>query len=166
MFTMRQRSRVSAKLFMLPVLLIALFCAAAVFDYLRQHVRVQMLGTSIDVSRIQQVLIEPDSAPAGSSQGNYTLTSQQSILKLCRLLATAQQYEGNEGDFATDIDSLLIESGGNIIRIPIARTSTNVTLLFYNAHSYVAPDNFFNQVQAIAAGDAQSKKANQNAPSS
>ncbi|GMA62350.1 hypothetical protein NZD89_21610 [Alicyclobacillus fastidiosus] len=150
MFSMRSR-RISAKLFVLPVLMIALFCGVAAFEVVQQHVRVQLLGTSFDVSDINQVLVQPTGSAATDGTGYYRLTSQDSITQLCRLLGTAKPYDGNEGDFATDIDSMLIESSNHVLSIPVARTSTNVILLFNNAHAYIAPQGFLTQLQQLAA---------------
>ncbi|GEO25560.1 hypothetical protein AAC03nite_13450 [Alicyclobacillus acidoterrestris] len=149
MFSMRSR-RLSAKLFILPALIIALFCGVAAFEVSQQHVRVQMLGTSFDVSSISQVLIQTTGSSTANSAGQYQLTSQDSILRFCRLLETAKPYTGNEGDFATDIDSVLIESSNHILSIPVARTSTNVILLFNNAHAYIAPKGFLTELQQLA----------------
>lgn len=150
MFTMRSR-RISPKLFILPMILIAFFGAVAVFDYNKQHVHVNMLGETFDVSSIQQILVEqPSTMVAQSHKSYFQLTSQASILKLCNLLATAKPYTGNEGDFATDIDSMLLEVSGSTIQIPIAQTSTNVVLLFMNEQAYIAPHDFLNRLETLA----------------
>jgi hypothetical protein len=150
MFSMRSR-QISAKLFILPVLLICVFCAIAVYDYAHQHTRVQMLGSSLDVSSVQQVLVEPTGSTGVPGQTVNTLTSEADILKLCQLLATAKPYDGNEGDFTTDIDNLLFESASTVINVPIAKTNTGLTLLFQNGHSYIAPAGFVKTLQGIAA---------------
>ncbi|MFD1673387.1 hypothetical protein [Alicyclobacillus fodiniaquatilis] len=149
MFSMRSR-RITPKLFIIPILMICLFVAIVIFEYSKQHVHVQMLGQSMDVSNVEQVLVEPSATTSQPTQQYYTLTDQASILKLCKLLGTAQLYQGSEGDFATNIANLLFQSTSNTISIPIAQTSTNVILIFFNDHTYLAPAHFLETLQQFA----------------
>lgn len=154
-FSMRPKP-LSIKVFILPVLIIGLFCVAAIFDYTRQHRHVSILGQSIDISSVQQILVEPIGASSTSTQKRIILTNRSTILKASQLLGTAKVYTGSESDFATDIDTMLIQMGSRTIRVPIAKANHQVTLLFFNGKAYVMPNHFLEKLRQFEASSAQS----------
>lgn len=155
MFSMRSK-RMSPRVFIFPAILVVLFCIVAGFDYAKQHVHVRMMGTSFNVSSVQQLLIEPSSGSLNSAQGYFTVTGQGSILQICKLIATAKPYSGSEGDFATNVDDILFQTSNNTIHVTVAQTSNHLTLMFYNNHAFRAPKNFLPALQTLAE-QSQSK---------
>lgn len=146
----------SVKAFILPALIIALFCAAAVFDYKRQHTHVRILGKNIDISSVAQILVKPIGSSSASLSNQVTLTDRASILSACHLLGSAKEYMGNQSDFATNIDTMLIETRNRTIRVPIAQTQNHVKLLFFNGNSYVMPIHLLEKLQQLAISHTQS----------
>lgn len=153
MFSMRSK-RMFSRIFIFPAILVVLFCAVAAFDYTKQHVHVQMLGTSFNVSNIQQVLVETSSGSLSSTQGYYTITSQTNIQQVCKLIGTATPYNGNQGDFATDVEDILLQLSNHAVHVSVAQTSNHLTLMFYNNRAFIAPKGFLNALQALALHDA------------
>lgn len=145
-----RRNGLTAKSFILPVIIIGLFCVAAIFDYTRQHTHVRMLGQTVDIVSIQQVLVEPIGNANTQIQHQFTLTDRHAILQACKLLGTAKPYTGNHSDFTTDMDMILLESSSGIMRIPVSQAKDHLMLLFANGHSYVMPKNLLTQLQKIA----------------
>lgn len=145
----RRRTRSSLPFILVPTLMVLLFASVGVFDYMKQHVKMNMLDTTFNVSGIDQILVEPYSA-SSSSANEYTVSSRTSILRLCKLISAAPPYRGSGSAFATDVDELLFQMSDDTIQVPIVRTASGQLLFVYNSHSFVVPANFLQSVGQLS----------------
>lgn len=115
----RRRTGTSIPRILVPTLLVVLFGAIGLFDYDQQHVKLTMLGSTFNVSAIDQVLLEPYEISDGLN-GEYTISDRSSIVQLCKLIASAKLYHGSGSAFATDADELLLQSSDETTQIQLS----------------------------------------------
>jgi hypothetical protein len=75
---------------LIPILLILCIGVIGIYDYLQQHVKVQMFGTVIDSADVNSVIIQP-AANKDPKHPFYTVTGHGDIVGLLQHLGHAKQ---------------------------------------------------------------------------
>lgn len=118
------RRKVPVFSWLIPLLLILSIGLIGIYDYLQQHIKVQVFGTAIDSADVNSVIIQPASNKDPKHQF-YTITGHGDIVGLLQQLGKAKQTAAdNLLPADAPLDSLYIDlSKSEILQVRLYQSS-------------------------------------------
>ncbi|MCY0887511.1 MAG: hypothetical protein OWQ59_03545 [Alicyclobacillaceae bacterium] len=153
MYSFRKR-RLPVRSWLIPLLLIALFVSAGIFDYQRQNVTVHVLSRSIDLADIRDIMLQPVSQ-ADQAQGQYTtLNGREAILQLLNILDESKLVHSPASLEAPIFDTVYVSadsSGMMSIGLAVNTAEPKRPYLVFDGKTFLASPSLIPTIDQLIA---------------